>query len=288
MGRSLADLPEARAVFSEADAALDFPLTRLMWEGPEERLTLTEYAQPALLTVGVALWRSLPGLPVAMAAGHSLGEYTALVAAGALAFADAVRLVQTRGRLMQTAVAVGEGGMLAVVGLEADRVRATLAAVGPDVAIAGYNTPEQTVVSGSRARLAQAADALLAQGARIIPLQVSAPFHSPLMQPVEQGLAAALASVQVTAPRFAVVSNVDAEGNSDPARVADLLLRQVVSPVRWVESVRWMVARGVTHMLELGPGQALRGMARRIDRALVCESVGDADGVARLRTQYAA
>jgi len=283
MGRELYEhSPLARAVFEEADAALGSSLSRLMFEGPAEELKLTENQQPALLTVGVAAWRALTArrevAPV-VGAGHSLGEYTALVVSGAMPFTDAVRAVRTRGRLMQQAVPVGQGTMAAVIGLDAERIEAVVAEVSRAdavVAVAGHNTPEQTTISGSVAGVEAATAALKEAGAkRVLPLRVSAPFHCPLMQPVEAPLREELAAIDYAEPAFPVVTNVEAAPNRDAGRIVDLLIRQLAAPVLWVESVQAMRAMEVDTFLELGPGRALTGMLRKIDRALTCLPVGD-------------
>jgi [acyl-carrier-protein] S-malonyltransferase len=267
MGRDVYDVsPEARAVFEAADAQLGLPLTRLCFEGPEEALVPTEIQQPAILTASVALLRALQAqapLAPAFVAGHSLGEYTALVAAGALRFEDAVQLVHARGRLMQEAVPGGRGAMAAILGAPADVVERACteaaAATGGVVSPANYNAPEQTVVAGEAA----AVEAACAR--RSVPLPVSAPFHCALMAPAADKLAPELAGVRFSAPSPPVVTNVEAEPNADPARIAELLRRQVTAPVRFVAMVRRLRALGVTRALEVGPGRVLSGLVARIE-----------------------
>ncbi|MEL6184921.1 MAG: ACP S-malonyltransferase [Myxococcota bacterium] len=289
MGRALAEtFPVARETFEEADEALGFELSKLCFEGPEDELKRTEITQPAILTTSVATLRALasarPDLRPRYVAGHSLGEWSALVAAGALTFPDAVRLVRERGRLMQAAVPLGEGAMLAVLGLTAEVVTAVCAEVsqtsGVVFAPANFNSPEQIVVSGSAAAAELAQTKLTEAGAkRIVPLPVSAPFHSPLMAPAAEGLREALADVAVSEPAVPVITNVEAAPNSDAARVKALLVDQVTAPVRWVESVQALVATGETSAFEIGPGKVLMGLARRIDRKLKVTPIEDPAGL---------
>jgi [acyl-carrier-protein] S-malonyltransferase len=291
MGRALHDADaQARALFAEADAALGYPLSKLGFEGPEEQLTLTANAQPALLTVSIAALRALEArtsLRPAAVAGHSLGEYSALVAAGALRFADAVRLVHLRGKFMQEAVPAGVGAMAAILGLDATAVAAACAeAAGTEVVSpANLNGGGQVVIAGHRGAVERACVAAKARGAkRAIPLQVSAPFHCALMQPAADKLAAELARVEVAAPRVPVVSNVEAAPNLDPARVRELLTRQVTAPVRWEESVQRLAAMGITRAIELGAGNVLGGLVRRIAPAMAVESAGDPEAIVALAT----
>jgi [acyl-carrier-protein] S-malonyltransferase len=291
MGRALHDADaQARALFAEADAALGYPLSKLCFEGPEEQLTLTANAQPALLTVSIAALRALEArtsLRPAAVAGHSLGEYSALVAAGALRFADAVRLVHLRGKFMQEAVPAGVGAMAAILGLDATAVAAACAeAAGTEVVSpANLNGGGQVVIAGHRGAVERACVAAKARGAkRAIPLQVSAPFHCALMQPAADKLAAELARVEVAAPRVPVVSNVEAAPNLDPARVRELLTRQVTAPVRWEESVQRLAAMGITRAIELGAGNVLGGLVRRIAPAMAVESAGDPEAIVALAT----
>lgn len=289
MGRALADAyPAAKAVFEEADDALGMSLSDLCFEGSEEELKRTEVTQPAILTTSVAVLRALqserPDLKPSYAAGHSLGEFSALVAVGALAFADAVKLVQTRGRLMQSAVPEGEGAMAAIIGLPAEAVVRRCEAVaresGAAVAAANFNSEQQTVISGSAEGVRLASEALLSDGAgKAVPLPVSAPFHSSLMEPAARGLAEALEPIEVGPMSAPVVTNVHASPNQDASAVKALLVEQVTAPVRWVESMRALVAAGSTACLELGPGKVLMGLARRIDRSLKVTPIQDPDGL---------
>lgn len=285
MGRSLAEaFPEARAVFSAADDALGERLSRLCFEGPAEALTLTANTQPAILTVSVAAaaaWSSRAGAP-SHVAGHSLGEYSALVAARALSLPDAVRAVRARGRFMQEAVPEGQGAMAAVLGLEAATVTRLCAELaGPDVlSPANFNSPEQTVVAGHARAVERAIPRFREAGAkRVLPLTVSAPFHCALMAPVAQRLRPVLEPLTLGELQAPVVTNVEARPNADRARVVPLLLEQVTAPVRWVESVQAMVAAGVTRMIELGPGRVLTGLVRRIARDVELLNVEDAESL---------
>jgi len=270
MGRNWTQESEAAAVFDEADDVLGFPISRLCWEGPEDELRLTANQQPAILTASVAQYRVMErrGLEPALVAGHSLGEYSALVAAGALQFADAVQLVRRRGQLMQEAVPDGAGAMAAVIGLEEDDVRKISSdAAGDQVCtVANLNAPGQTVIAGHREAVERAV--LLAQegGARrALLLPVSAPFHSPLMRPAREGLAPLLAQTPFVDPTVPVVSNVDARPVLTGEAARDALARQVDSPVRWVESILWMVEHGgVELFVEVGPGRVLSGLVKRI------------------------
>lgn len=277
MGKAWAEASRAaRAVFAEADAVLGFPLSTLCWEGPDEELGLTANTQPALLTASIAAWRGFEelgndlqlGTPVAMA-GHSLGEYSALVAAGALEFGDALRLVRRRGELMQEAVPVGEGAMAAVIGLDGEAVAGLAAAAASETEIctvANLNAPGQTVLAGHTAAIDRAVAMAREHGARkATRLAVSAPFHSPLMRPAREGMAVLLHETAFQAPRVPVAVNVDAAPVATAEAARDALIRQIDSPVRWVESVQWMAERaGVTLFLEAGPGTVLAGLIRRI------------------------
>jgi [acyl-carrier-protein] S-malonyltransferase len=291
MGRALHDAhAEARAVFAEADAALGYPLSKLCFDGPEEQLTLTANAQPAILTVSVAALRVLrarTGLQPAVVAGHSLGEYSALVAAGALRFSDAVRLVHLRGKFMQEAVAPGLGAMAAILGLSADDVAAVCREVagGEVVSPANLNGGSQVVIAGHKAAVDRACVALKAKGAkRAVPLAVSAPFHCALMQPAAERLGAELARVEFAAPAVPVVTNVEAEPNRDAGRIAELLTRQVTAPVRWEESVQRLAGMGVRRALEVGAGSVLAGLVKRIAPEIAVLSAGDPDAIASLET----
>jgi [acyl-carrier-protein] S-malonyltransferase len=269
MGRALADTyPEARTVFDEADAALGEPLSRLIFEGPAETLTLTEHTQPAILTMSVAAYRVLAarGLEPDVVAGHSLGEYSAHVAAGTIAFADAVRIVRHRGRYMQEAVPVGTGAMAAILGLDGDAVTRACseAAEGDIVSPANLNAAGQVVIAGSAPAVARAIERAKAAGAkRAIPLQVSAPFHCALMKPAEERLAPELRALTVHTPRVPVVANVDAEPRTDGASAIEALVQQVSAPVRWQDVMSRLVAMGVTKFVEVGPGTVLTGMGKK-------------------------
>jgi len=281
MGKALFDaFPEARAVFQSADDALAEPLSRLCFEGPESELVLTRNTQPAILTASIAahaVW-SARGGPAAFVAGHSLGEYSALVAAGALSLPDAVRVVRARGTFMQEAVPAGTGAMAAVLGLDAEVVTRVCAEVAGNevVSPANFNSPEQTVIAGHATAVERAGAKLREAGAkRVVPLAVSAPFHTALMEPAKARLAEVLARCTVSAPRMPVVTNVEAAPNADAARVVPLLLAQVSAPVRWVESVRALAAAGVTRVVELGPGRVLGGLVKRISRDIEVLNVED-------------
>ena len=264
------DLPEARATFAEADAVLGFPLSRLCFEGPGEELTRTENAQPAILTVSIASYQTLAARRSLMpkyVAGHSVGEYSALVAAGVLAFCDAVRLVRRRGELMGEAMPQGKGTMAAILGLERETVKKLLAEANSFgvVEVANLNCPGQIVVAGETNAVAEAMRLAKAAGARkAIPLQVSGPFHSSLMRPAADRFAVELAHVDFYPARIPVVANVTAQPVTDPNRIRELLVEQIYSPVRWEESVRFMVAAGVKTFIESGPGKVLSGLVRRI------------------------
>lgn len=269
MGKALADAhPEARAAFDEAEAALP-GLTRIVFDGPEEQLTLTENTQPAILAASVAAYRVLAsrGIEPAFVAGHSLGEYSANVAAGTFSFADALRIVRRRGRYMQEAVPVGEGAMAAILGLDADRVRQACeeAAQGEVVSPANINGAGQVVIAGAKDAVRRAGERARALGAkRAIPLPVSAPFHCALMKPAEERLAPELRALAVRDPRVPVVANVDAEPKRDARAAIEALVRQVSSPVRWEDVVRRLAAEGVTTYVEAGPGTVLSGLVRKI------------------------
>jgi len=284
MGRSLAEgSPAARAVFEEADAVLGFPLSRLCWEGPEEELQRTANTQPAILTHSIAAWRDLQARAperlegAAFAAGHSLGEYSANVAAGALGFADAVALVRRRGELMQEAVPVGVGAMAAILGLASEAVEQACrdGAGGEIVAPANFNSPEQTVIAGHAGAVARAGALCAERGAkRVIPLSVSAPFHCALMAPARERMAPRLAQASFSDARIPVVTNVDAAPATSGAELSDALVRQIDSPVRWVASIRAVAAAGGKRGLELGPGNVLAGLVRRIEKGIPVESHG--------------
>jgi [acyl-carrier-protein] S-malonyltransferase len=285
MGRDLADaFPLARDVFAQADAALGFPLSRICFEGPEAELRRTAVTQPAILTTSVAVWTLLRerGVRASVVAGHSLGEYSALVAAGALRFEDAVRTVHLRGKLMQDAVPEGSGAMAAILGLDADAVEAicSAAAGGETVSCANYNSPGQVVVAGHAAAVDRAIRLASEQGAsKAVRLPVSAPFHCALMQPAQDRLASHLAALSFADPEVPVLANVDAmpRTRGDACRAA--LIAQVTAPVRWEASMRRLPEHGVASALEVGPGRVLCGLLRRIDRTLECRAVGDTAGL---------
>lgn len=290
MGRELArEIEAARRVFEEADDALGASLSRLCWDGPEAELVRTENTQPAILTTSIAVLRAIEAekgpLAFDAAAGHSLGEWSALVAAGALEFADAVKLVRLRGQAMQQAVPEGQGAMAAILGLDPAAVAELCAASadGQVVQPANFNGGGQVVISGHAAAVERAMAAAKAKGAmRAVPLQVSAPFHCPLMQPAADRMREALAGVEVGELRVPVVSNVEAAPNQDAARVAELLVRQVTAPVRWEESVQRLAQDGITRGLELGAGSVLRGLCKRIAKEMVVVSVGEPAEVRQL------
>jgi [acyl-carrier-protein] S-malonyltransferase len=281
MGRTLVEAyPEAREVFDEADAALRptlepdvevCPLSALIFDGPESDLTLTEYAQPAILTVSIAAYRVLAarGITPAFVAGHSLGEYSANVAAGTIAFADAVRIVRRRGMYMQEAVPVGAGSMAAILGLDAETVTRACqeAAEGDVVSPANINGAGQVVIAGTTAAVARAGERAKALGAkRVIPLAVSAPFHCALLKPAQERLEPELRALDVRDPRIPVVANVDAEPKRDAASAIDALVRQVSAPVRWEQVVRRLASEGVTTYVEVGPGTVLSGLVKKIHK----------------------
>ncbi|MFP4570146.1 ACP S-malonyltransferase, partial [Rhodosalinus sp.] len=288
MGRTLAEVyPAARAVFDEVDAALGEKLSALIWEGDQDTLTLTRNAQPALMATSLAAMSALEAEGVrigaaAFVAGHSLGEYSALAAAGALTVGDAARLLRLRGEAMQRAVPVGEGAMAALLGLGLTDARevAAEAAQGEVCAAANDNDPQQVVVSGHRGAVERAVEIARGRGAkRAVLLPVSAPFHSPLMQPAAEEMKAALNEVRLEAPAVPLVANVRAEAVADPERIRLWLVEQVTGAVRWRESVEFMAAQGVTEYWEIGAGKALSGMIRRIDRQAATRQVGTPDDV---------
>jgi [acyl-carrier-protein] S-malonyltransferase len=284
MGKALADQFEICAkTFAEADAALKEPLSDLIFNGPADRLTLTENTQPAILTMSVAVWRLLEskGVKPAFVAGHSLGEYSAHVAAGTLTFGDAVRLVRNRGRYMQEAVPVGQGAMAAILGLDETGVNQACAeaAQGEVVSAANLNGSGQIVIAGTAAAVARASERAKARGARrAVPLPVSAPFHCALMKPAEERLAPELRAVPAQDPRIPVIANVDAEPKRTAGAAIDALIRQVSSPVRWESVVQRLASEGVTRYVEVGPGKALSGMIKRIaDGATILNVEGPGD-----------
>jgi [acyl-carrier-protein] S-malonyltransferase len=288
MGRDLAQAyPAAKAVFDEVDDALGEKLSALIWEGDQDELTLTQNAQPALMATSMAVVRALDAEGVKLSdagfvAGHSLGEYSALAAAGALSVADAARLLRTRGRAMQDAVPVGVGAMAALLGLDFDGARAVAeeAAQGQVCQAANDNDPGQVVVSGHLAAVERAVEIARGRGAkRAVILPVSAPFHCALMQPAAEVMRAALADVTLNVPVVPLVANVRAEAVSDPDLIRALLIEQVTGSVRWRESVMWMACAGVTEIWEVGAGKALSGMIRRIARDIECRAIGTPEDV---------
>jgi len=288
MGQALAQAyPQAKAVFDEVDEALGESLSALIWDGEQDVLTLTQNAQPALMATSLAAMKALEaeGVTIAAAscvAGHSLGEYSALAAAGALSIGDTARLLRTRGEAMQAAVPVGEGAMAAILGLDFAAVQevAEAAAQGDVCQAANDNDPTQVVVSGAKAAVERAAEIAKEKGARrAVMLPVSAPFHCALMQPAADVMAEALAGVEIKAPAVPVIANVRAAAVSDPAEIQKLLVEQVTGSVRWRESVVTMAAEGVTEFWEIGAGKALSGMIRKIDRANGVRAMGTPDDV---------
>jgi [acyl-carrier-protein] S-malonyltransferase len=296
MGRDLAEAyPAARAIFEEVDEALGESLSGLIWDGEAEVLQLTQNAQPALMATSLAAMRALEaeGIEVTAAsyvAGHSLGEYSALTAAGALSVTDAARLLRLRGRAMQEAVPVGVGAMAAILGLDFDAVTAIAAdaAEGEVCAAANDNDPGQVVISGHKAAVARAVELAKALGAkRAVMLPVSAPFHCALMAPAAEAMAEALAEVSISAPRVPLVANVSVEAVTDPDTIRALLVEQVTGSVRWRESVEYMIGNGVTEFWEIGAGKALSGMVRRIDRSASVAAIGTPEDVAKVTEQAA-
>ena len=281
MGKELAAMyPVARETFDEADAALGYKLSKLCFEGPEDQLKLTEITQPAILTVSVAAWRVLQskGVTPSYVAGHSLGEYSAHVAAGTLSFADAVRTVRNRGKYMQEAVPVGIGAMAAVLALPIDKLQQICeeAAQGEVCCAANLNSPDQTVISGSKEAVERAADLAKQRGAkRAIMLPVSAPFHCALMQPAQDRLAADLAARTFYKPEVPVMGNVDAALVTTADQARDTLIRQVTGAVQWDKSMRVLIGLGVETFVEIGPGKVLCGLIRQIDRSRSCFNVED-------------
>jgi len=268
-------------VVSRAGAALGEDLAGLMANGPADKLNLTTYTQPVMLTAGVAAyaaWQAAGGPAPSVVAGHSLGEYAALVAAGALTLEDAVRLVRIRADAMQSAVPVGQGGMAAILGLTDDQVRAACAAAAQSevVEAVNFNAPAQVVIAGHKTAVERACEAAKQAGAkRALPLPVSAPFHSSLMQPAAQTLAKALEAIDIQSPRIPVLNNVDVAAPTQPAAIADALVRQAWHPVRWVETIQTMQSQGITHIVECGPGKVLTGLAKRIAPELTALAVTD-------------
>jgi [acyl-carrier-protein] S-malonyltransferase len=291
MGKALAEAyPEARAVYDEADAALGFPLSKLCFEGPADELTLTANAQPAILATSIAALRALARettLRPSVVAGHSLGEYSALVAAGAMRLGDAVRVVNLRGKFMQEAVAPGAGAMAAILNLDraavetacADAARETAEIVSP----ANHNGGGQIVIAGTKAAVDRAVALCKERGGKAIPLKVSAPFHCALMKPAADRLAAELARIELMAPTVPVVTNVEAAPSQDPAHLKRLLVEQVTAPVRWEESIQKIVSLGAQRAIEVGAGNVLAGLVKRIAPTLSVQGAGEPEAIAALK-----
>ncbi|MFP5505339.1 MAG: ACP S-malonyltransferase [Gammaproteobacteria bacterium] len=277
---------EVQATFAEASDALGYDLWALAQNGPEADLNRTDRTQPAMLAAGVAVWRvwcKLGGAQPGFMAGHSLGEYTALACAGSLAFGDGIRLVAERGRLMQEAVPAGVGAMAAILGLDDDQVRQACdaAAHGEVVQAVNFNSPGQVVIAGHKAAVERACEQAKALGAkRAVPLAVSVPSHSSLMQSAAEAFAATLAAVEFKAPTVPVIHNADVAAHADPAAIRDALIRQIHSPVRWVETVQYLAAQGVTRIVEAGPGKVLAGLNKRIDKNLAAHAAFDSASLA--------
>ena len=289
------DHPAIAATLAEASAALGEDIAALIKNGPKEQLDLTTNTQPVMLTAGIACyraWMAETGQMPAAVAGHSLGEYTALVASGALSLADALPLVRLRAQAMQEAVPVGVGAMAAILGLDASAVQAgcaeAAAACGEAVEAANFNDPKQTVISGTKAGVDKACEVLKAKGAkRALPLAVSAPFHSSLMKPAAERLKLRLAEVAVITPWLPVVNNIDVAAVSEPDAIRDALYRQAFGPVRWVEVVQALRARSLTHIIECGPGKVLAGMVKRIDAEALSGAIFDPASLAEVKEMLA-
>lgn len=281
MLNGFADNPVVRDTISEASEVLQLDLAKLIAEGPKESLDLTTNTQPVMLASAVAFyraWVAAGGALPALVAGHSLGEYSALVAAGVIEFRDAVPLVRFRAQAMQEAVPVGQGGMAAILGLSDDDVRAACAeaAQGEVVEPVNFNAPAQVVIAGHKAAVERACEVAKSKGAkRALPLPVSAPFHSSLLKPASDRLREHLAGVEFSVPRIQLINNVDVEIESDSAAIKDALVRQAAAPVRWVESVQKMSALGITRVIECGPGKVLSGLVKRIDTQLSADAIND-------------
>jgi [acyl-carrier-protein] S-malonyltransferase len=289
------DHPAVRATLAEASQVLGEDVGALIAGGPKEQLDLTTYTQPVMLTAGIACyraWLAEGGPEPAAVAGHSLGEYTALVAAGALTFADALPLVRFRAQAMQQAVPVGTGAMAAILGLDADAVRAgcaeAAAASGEVCEAVNFNDPKQTVIAGSKAGVEKGCEVLKAKGAkRTLALPVSAPFHSSLMKPAADMLRDRLATVDIAPPRIPVINNVDVSAPADAAAIRDALYRQAYGAVRWVEVVQALRGRGLTYIVECGPGKVLTGMVKRIDGEVMTGTVFDPDSLDEIKAALA-
>ena len=292
MGKELAAMyPVAQQTFDEADEALGYKLSKLCFEGPEDQLRLTEITQPAILTTSVAVWRILEstGLNPSFVAGHSLGEYSAHVAAGTLSFADAVRTVRNRGKYMQEAVPVGQGAMAAILALPIEQVQAACdeAAQGEICQPANLNSPDQIVISGSKAAVERAAALCTEKGAkRAVMLPVSAPFHSALMQPAQDRLAVDLKTLEFNPPEVPVMCNVDAKLVSDAATSRNTLTRQVTGAVLWDLSIRELIALGVTNFVEVGPGKVLTMLMRQIDRTVTAMNCDNEASLQKVKNHF--
>ncbi len=290
MGRALVGaFPEAARVFQRADDALGFSIRTLCFEGPIEELTRTSHTQPAIVTSSIAALAAIravhPSLPLpAYAAGHSLGEYSALVAAGALSLEDAARTVHLRGQAMQDAVPEGEGGMAAIMGGDRAAVEALCveAAQGDVLSPANYNAPGQIVISGHKRAVDRAAALAGSKKLKAIPLKVSAPFHCALMAPAARAVERALGALTISTPAFPVIANVTALPNGNPEQVKSLLVRQIDGPVLWEQTIACMAEHGVTHALEIGPGKVLSNLVKRIDKRIAVLSVSDPDSIAKI------
>ena len=290
-----AAFPSVAETFAEASDALGYNLWELVQNGEQDALNLTETTQPVLLTASVALWRaylSAGGHKPAQMAGHSLGEFSALVCSGALQFTDAVKLVRQRGSFMQTAVPVGQGAMAAIIGLDDDVINATCQQVQASgagvVAAVNFNSPGQVVIAGHTAAVEVAIDALKEAGAkRAMPLPVSAPFHTELMKPAGEKLAVALADIEISTPAIPVVHNVHARTEQNPERIRELLVEQIYSPVRWTGCVQAMVAAGAHNVVECGPGKVLSGLCRRIDKSLTSFSLEEPESLSQAVAELA-
>jgi len=294
MGRELADAFEvSRTTFDEADTAIGEDLSRLIFEGPADTLTLTANTQPSIVTVSIAALRAFQersSLTPSFVAGHSLGEFSALVCSGAMSFTDAVRTTRARGTLMQEAVPPGEGAMAAVMKMNPKDVEAACgegASMGV-VCAANFNSPSQTVISGAAGAVEHVSTIIKERGGRVIPLKVSAPFHCALMEPAATGLNGFLGEIDFVDPITPVVTNVEAEPNSDGNRIRDLLVRQVTSPVRWTESVAFMIGQGVTRFVEFGPGNVLAGLIAKIDSSIKVMSVNTPESLEKALESFGA
>ena len=291
MGRDLAEnFPAARQVFEEADEALNCSISSLCFEGPEDALQLTENTQPAIVTVSVAAYKAMEAegfKAPAFVAGHSLGEYSALVAAGAITLADAVRTVRARGRYMQEAVPVGTGAMAAVIGGEREAIEKVCreASGGQVCSVANINSPNQVVIAGDSGAVDRAMALLKDVAKRVIKLNVSAPFHCALMKPAQDRLSFELEQLAFSQPRVPVVTNVDASATTEAAELRDALFRQVSAPVRWLESIELLLQRGVDTFVEVGPGKVLSGLMRQINREANCLNVEDSASLEAARAK---